>query len=71
MTGPDVAEPELTPTEARQGKKGWPVLYVLIGGLALAIIAMVVLVGGTDVKNPPPDIGVGTPSTTETPAPAR
>jgi hypothetical protein len=49
---------KLTPTEARQGNKGKPVLYVLIAALALAVIAMFVLVGGTDVQNPPPDIGV-------------
>lgn len=67
-----MAEPELTPTEARQGKLGKPVLYVLIVGLALAIIAMFVFLGGTDVKNPPPDIGVvDNPPRSESPAPAR
>lgn len=29
----------VTPREARQGRKGYPVLWVLIGGLALAMIA--------------------------------
>ena len=32
---PDV----LTPTEARQGRLGWPVLYMLIGALVLIMIA--------------------------------
>jgi hypothetical protein len=36
---PDV----LTPTEARQGRLGWPVLYMLLGGLALALIAWAVI----------------------------
>ncbi|WP_229729492.1 hypothetical protein [Agaricicola taiwanensis] len=48
----------MTPTEARQGNKGKPVLYVLIAGLILMGIALFYLVGGTDVQNPPPDIGV-------------
>ncbi len=33
----------LTAREARQGRLGRPVLYVLIGGLALVIIAWVVV----------------------------
>ncbi|MEH3148452.1 MAG: hypothetical protein PGN34_24720 [Methylobacterium frigidaeris] len=34
-----------TPTEARQGAKGRPVLYVLLGSLALLAVAMVALLG--------------------------
>lgn len=30
---------EMETNEARQGRPGWPVVYVLFGGLALAIIA--------------------------------
>lgn len=36
---------ELTPAKARQGKPGRPVLYVLLGGLALCLIAFVTLMG--------------------------
>lgn len=44
-------------TEARQGSQGKPVLYVLVAALALVAVAVVVLVGFTDVDNPPPSIG--------------
>lgn len=47
------AAPTKTPTEARQGSRGLPTLWVLIGGLALAILALLYFVS-TDVENPPP-----------------
>ncbi|MGQ4275043.1 hypothetical protein [Terrihabitans sp. B22-R8] len=43
-----------TPTDARQGARGLPVLWVLIGGLALAILALLYFVS-TGVENPPPN----------------
>ncbi len=33
----------LTPREARQGRLGWPVLNVLLGGLVLAMIAWTIV----------------------------
>ena len=47
------AAPIKTTTEARQGSRGLPTLWVLIGGLALAILALLYFVS-TDVENPPP-----------------
>ncbi len=41
-----------TPTEARQGAKGRPVLYVLLGSLALLAIAMVALLGWNATNAP-------------------
>jgi len=46
-----------TAEEARQGPKGKPVLWVLVGGLALAVIALLYFVS-TGVDEPPPAIGV-------------
>jgi len=45
--------PEKNATQARQGARGTPVLWVLGGGLALAIIAMMFFMS-TSVDNPPP-----------------
>ncbi|MDX6806787.1 hypothetical protein [Terrihabitans rhizophilus] len=42
------------PTQARQGSRGRPVLYVLGGGLALAILALLYFVS-TSVDDPPPN----------------
>ena len=47
------AAPVKTPTEARQGARGLPTLWVLIGGLALAILAMLYFLS-TSVDSPPP-----------------
>jgi hypothetical protein len=44
---------EKSATEARQGRYGRPVLYVLIGGLILCAIVLVLL----GVSAPPPSIG--------------
>lgn len=44
-------------TEARQGRYGVRVFYVLAGGLVLAAIVLVLLVGFTGVSAPPPSIG--------------
>ncbi|KMO18950.1 hypothetical protein [Methylobacterium platani] len=41
-----------TPTDARQGAKGRPVLYVLIGSLALLAIAMVGLLSWNGANAP-------------------
>ncbi|AWN47905.1 hypothetical protein DK419_17545 [Methylobacterium terrae] len=41
-----------TPTEARQGAKGRPVLYVLLGSLALLAIAMVGLLSWNGANAP-------------------
>ena len=41
-----------TPTEARQGAKGRPVLYVLLGSLALLAVAMVALLGWNGANAP-------------------
>lgn len=41
------------PTQARQGSRGRPMLYVLGGGLALAILALLYFVS-TSVEDPPP-----------------
>ncbi len=66
-----------TAQEVRQGPKGRRVLWVLIAGLILAVIALAFFMM-TNVENPPPSIGVtpdqgqgsvSTPATTE-PAPA-
>jgi hypothetical protein len=50
----DVQE-EVTPREARQGRPGWPVLYVLVGGLILAGIAFGVLYLGSKATDTVPD----------------
>ncbi len=41
-----------TPTAARQGAKGRPVLYVLLGSLALLAVAMVALLGWNGANAP-------------------
>ncbi|MFH6782493.1 MULTISPECIES: hypothetical protein [Methylobacterium] len=41
-----------TPTAARQGAKGRPVLYVLLGSLALLAIAMVGLLSWNGANSP-------------------
>lgn len=63
----DVA-PVATPTEARQARKGLPVLYVLVGGLALALIAW----AGVEMYRPEPaPLAPATDTTAPaTPAPA-
>lgn len=40
-------------TQARQGSKGKPVLYVLIGGIALAVIAAIGTLAWQSEKAPP------------------
>ncbi len=49
---------ELSPTRARQGSKGRPVLYVLIGGLALGAIFIIGFLAFGSSGNPPPSTGV-------------
>ena len=46
-----------TANETRQGPKGRPVLWVLVAGLALAVIALFAFMS-TAVDEPPPSIGV-------------
>ncbi|GJD49575.1 hypothetical protein OPKNFCMD_2307 [Methylobacterium crusticola] len=41
-----------TPTDARQGAKGKPVLYVLLASLGLLAVAMVALLGWNGAKSP-------------------
>ncbi|MBY0295215.1 MAG: hypothetical protein K2X71_04115 [Methylobacterium sp.] len=48
----DNRAPIETPTEARQGAKGKPVLYVLLGSLALLAIAMVALLSWNGTNAP-------------------
>lgn len=48
-------EEELTPREARQGKPGWPVLYVLIGGLVLAGLVMAIIMFGANLLDTVPN----------------
>ena len=48
----DTNRPIETPTEALQGAKGRPVLYVLLGSLALLAIAMVALLGWNGANAP-------------------
>lgn len=62
---------KLDPNEARQGKKGTPVLIVLIAGLALAVIAFI---GMGFFGASQPDENIGGPGdagiSTESAAPA-
>ena len=54
-----MAEPErLNATRARQAFAGRPVLYVLLGGLALLAVAMVVLMSFPSSDRAPPSVGV-------------
>ena len=54
-----MAEPErLNATRARQGLAGRPVLYVLVGGLALLAVAFVALMSFPSSDKAPPSIGV-------------
>lgn len=55
--------PTLRPEKARQGRRGWQVLLVLVSGLALAMIAwaFVEIYGWT--ISPHPSEQVGDPST--------
>lgn len=41
-----------TPNEARQGPKGKPVLWVLVAGLALAVVALFYFMT-TSIEDPP------------------
>jgi hypothetical protein len=53
-----MAQPEaqrLTPTEARQGRPGRPVLYVLVAGLILAAIAAGVIMLGSKATDQVPN----------------
>ncbi|GGC79148.1 hypothetical protein [Chelatococcus reniformis] len=45
----------VTPTEARQGRPGWPVLYVLIAGLVLASIAAGIIFFGAKATDDVPN----------------
>lgn len=45
----------VTPTEARQGRPGRPVLYVLIAGLLLAAIAAGIVFVGAKVTDEVPN----------------
>jgi len=56
-----------TANEARQGPKGLPVLWVLGGGLVLAVVAFLYFMT-TSVENPPPDLGVTAPAIPSTEA---
>ena len=56
------AAPVKSPTSARQGRYGRPVLWVLLAALILCGIAFVLLMG-TGISAPPPSIGV-TPDST-------
>ena len=75
-----MADPErLNATRARQAFAGRPVLYVLIGGLALLALAMVVLMSSQSSDRPQSASGqapttaerTGTTSTTPPPKPAK
>lgn len=52
---------ELTATEARQARPGRPVLYILVIGLALALIAMTLVWIGQD-NDPDAAASIGAPS---------
>lgn len=62
---------KLDPNEARQGKKGTPVLIVLIAGLALAIVAFIGM-GLFGASQPDENIGTAEDAgiSTESAAPA-
>jgi hypothetical protein len=47
-----------TPTEARQGIRAGRVVWVLVGGIVLVVIAYLVIGSFTSVQHPPPSIGV-------------
>ena len=58
MTNPDRDPLVETANETRQGPKGTPVLWVLGGGLALAVAALIYLMT-TSVDDPPGPGAVG------------
>jgi hypothetical protein len=47
-----------TPTEARQSIRGGRMIWVLIGGIVLVVIAYLVIGVFTEVQRPPPSVGV-------------
>lgn len=54
-----MAQPDdLSPTRARQGLKGRPVLYVLLGGLALGALFVIGFLAFGQAGKPPPSVGV-------------
>lgn len=55
MTDPDH---NLEPTEARQGRRGKPVLYVLIAGLALGLLYLGAMLLFPATEELPPEPGV-------------
>lgn len=56
------AAPVKNPTEARQGSKGTPMLYVLFGGIALVALAFVIIYSTSSVEDPPPSLGQDIPA---------
>ena len=57
------AAPVKNATEARQGSRGKPMLYVLFGGIALVAAAFAVIYATSSVDSPPPSVGQQTEST--------
>jgi len=67
MADGDDRQVELTPDKARQGRPGWPVLRVLVGGLVLALIVWgLVAIYGAYIR-PPASEQVGDPATVNRP----
>jgi hypothetical protein len=46
------------PTEARQGIRAGRVVWVLVGGIVLVVIAYLAIGAFTSVPHPPPSIGI-------------
>lgn len=70
------AAPVKNATEARQGSRGTPMLYVLVGGMALVVVAFMFIYLTSSVDDPPPAIGTQTQETpssgaAEAPEPSR
>ncbi len=63
---PRPTEDHATPDQARQGFRGWPVLYVLIGGLVLGAIYILsmLLYSSTDEAQTPPSPQSSVPALT-------
>lgn len=67
MADGDDRQVEISPDRARQGRPGWPVLGILIGGLALALVVWgLVEIYGAYIT-PPASEQVGDPSTVNRP----
>jgi len=48
-TGETEPHEELSPQEARQGRRGMPVLLVLVGSLAIATVALIALMSWVQI----------------------